>query len=76
MDHNTTSVRRVLYRPEEAAHAAGLSRTTIYRLISTGELPSVKIGTARRITPEALRAYVKSLTDSGDADSGDDASAG
>ncbi|MEY9940267.1 helix-turn-helix domain-containing protein [Streptacidiphilus sp. MAP5-3] len=35
-----------------------LGRSTVYDLIRTGRLPSITIGRARRIHPEALRSFV------------------
>jgi excisionase family DNA binding protein len=40
--------------PEEAAHMAGVGRTTIYQMISSGELPSFKIGKRRLILVKTL----------------------
>lgn len=51
----------LLYRPEEAAEALSLSRATIYELMSSGAIASVKIGRSRRISREALESYVASL---------------
>jgi excisionase family DNA binding protein len=52
----------MLYSPEAAAAELNLSRTTIYTLMDRGDLPSLKIGRSRRITREALEAYVASLS--------------
>ncbi len=46
--------------PEVAEHLR-LGRTTIYRLIGTGELPSILIGGSRRVTTEALAGYLEAL---------------
>jgi excisionase family DNA binding protein len=54
---------RVLLTPEEAAQRLALSRTTIYELIRTGELRSVKVGRARRIPVAALGEFVNGLFD-------------
>ena len=55
-----TTPRRLL-KVEEAARSLGLSRSALYPKITSGELASVTIGTARRVTPEALDEYVKGL---------------
>lgn len=52
----------LMYRPEEAAEVLSLSRATVYELMSSGAIASVKIGRSRRITREALEAYVAGLT--------------
>jgi excisionase family DNA binding protein len=54
-------VERVLLRPEEAAKALGVSRTTVFELIRSGALRSVKIGAARRVSATALADYVAAL---------------
>lgn len=56
------TVDKLLYTPVDAAHALGLSRSTIYVLMASGEVPSVRIGTSRRIPAEGLRRYVAILT--------------
>ena len=40
---------RLLLRPEEGAHAIGVSRARIYKLMSDGQIKSIKIGRSRRI---------------------------
>lgn len=57
----TSPVEKLLYTPREAAHALGLSRSTIYVLMENGDLPSVRIGASRRIPTESLRRYIARL---------------
>ena len=38
-----------------------IGRTMTYRLIRSGELPSVKLGRARRVSATALDAYINTL---------------
>ncbi|MBB95953.1 MAG: DNA-binding protein [Rhodobacteraceae bacterium] len=45
--------------PNEAARLCSIGRTTLYAALSSGELKSVKIGTRRIITLEALRDWLK-----------------
>ncbi len=45
--------------PNEAARLCSIGRTTLYAALSSGELKSVKIGTRRLITIEALRAWLR-----------------
>ena len=61
MEAKTTGVERVLLGPEEAAKALGVGRTTGFELIRTGDLRSVKIGNARRISAIALAEFVAGL---------------
>lgn len=37
----------------------GCSRSTVYNLLNSGELDSVKIGAFRRITRESFNAYLE-----------------
>lgn len=40
-----------------AAQMLGVGRTTVYRLISSGEIDARKIGACTRITTESLRRF-------------------
>lgn len=55
---------KLLLTPEAAAAMASVSRTTMFGLMKLGVVESVKIGRARRIPVEALRAYVDGLRSS------------
>ena len=48
----------LLVRVEEAAQILSLSRSTIYEMLGSGELPSVRRGSARRIPVAALHAWI------------------
>ena len=50
-----------MYRPAEAARVLGMGRTSVFALLKSGRLGSVKLGGARYITAEALRAFVREL---------------
>ena len=54
-------MEQLMYRPAEAAQVLGICRTRVFALIKSGRLRSVKLGTARYITAEALRAFVCEL---------------
>jgi len=45
----------------EAARRLGLKRSATYRLIQAGQLPSVKLGGARRVLPQDIAAFVARL---------------
>lgn len=49
---------------DEVAQVCALGRTKVYELIRTGEIESVKIGSARRVTDEAVRKFIRSLRSS------------
>ncbi len=52
---------KLLYKVSEVAAFLSLSRTTVYELVRSGALPSVRIGGARRVRGEDLARYVDSL---------------
>jgi hypothetical protein len=51
---------QVGWRPNEWAHAVGVSRWTAFQLLRTGKIAGVKIGSARVIITSP-RAYLTSL---------------
>ena len=55
-------VERILYRPAEAAEAIGVSRSRVYELINSGEIPSIKVGGVRRVPVDKLRDWVEQHT--------------
>jgi len=57
---------RLMHRVEAAARILDLSRSRVFELVATGELPSVKIGGSRRITQTALEDFVARLTTADD----------
>ena len=59
-------MEKLLYRPKEAAKALGMGRATVYDLIRSGRLRSVKDGGMRFITLDALCDYVRQLEDQAD----------
>ncbi len=56
MPHN--DVARLLYRPAEAAEAIGVSRSRVYELISSGDIPSIRVGGVVRVPVDSLREWV------------------
>jgi excisionase family DNA binding protein len=46
---------------EEAASRLRIGRTTLYGLISTGDIETVTIGRRRLVPPECVAAYVAAL---------------
>jgi excisionase family DNA binding protein len=55
---------RLAYRPETAARKLDIGRTSLYGLISSGELETVKIGRSRLIPASALERYLQRLVSS------------
>jgi excisionase family DNA binding protein len=52
---------QLLVTPEEAARRLSVGRTTIYELMSSGELQSVNIGRCRRVPVSSLSSFVNRL---------------
>ncbi len=51
----------LLLTPVEAAKRLSLARSTLYQLVLTGEIESVKIGRCRRIPLDALTDFIRRL---------------
>jgi excisionase family DNA binding protein len=52
---------KLLLTVTEAAARLGIGRTLMYELITTGTIPSVRLGRLRRIRTTDLEAYAASL---------------
>ena len=50
---------RLAFRIPEAGDALGVSRSKAYELVASGVIPSVRIGTTRRVPVEGLKALMK-----------------
>ncbi len=53
------SQMRILLRIPEAAAALSLGRSTIYKMMESGEIPTVRVGRAVRIPLTALVAWAE-----------------
>lgn len=62
-----TQTDRMLYRVTEAAALLGLGRSTIYELVQAGELRTVHIGRAVRISRAELERWVRDQERAGQA---------
>jgi excisionase family DNA binding protein len=54
-----TEIKPTWVSYEEAQRLVGLGRTTLWRLASTGEITTAKVGRAVRINVESLEAYMQ-----------------
>ncbi|MDQ3579533.1 MAG: helix-turn-helix domain-containing protein [Actinomycetota bacterium] len=54
-------MERVLLTAEEVAEALSIGRCTVYDLIRTGQLASLKIGKLRRIPVEAVHDFARRM---------------
>jgi excisionase family DNA binding protein len=48
----------VLYRIARVSELLAVSRSRVYELIASGQLPSVKIGASRRVSASQLREFL------------------
>lgn len=55
-----------LLRVPQVAKMLHVSEVTVWRLVGSGELESIKVGRSRRIAPEAVAAYKKCHSTSAD----------
>lgn len=58
----TAPAEALLFTPPAAAAILGISRSTLYLLLAQGRIPSVKIGSLRRIPRASLENYVGELS--------------
>jgi excisionase family DNA binding protein len=58
MSGSNNDVKRLAMSIREAELASGLSRATLYRLIASGRLMTLKIGARRLVTVGALDALL------------------
>jgi excisionase family DNA binding protein len=56
-----THIARDLLTVRDVGTALGCSRTTVYRLLSSGQLRSVRFGERQRVLRRDLAAYLDSL---------------
>ena len=61
MHPQTNPTPRVMLTPEQAADALGIGRTTVFALIKSGELRSLRIGHLRRVPADEIDAYTARL---------------
>ena len=56
-----------MLKVEQVADRLQVDRATVYRLLKRGELESVKVGRARRVTEQALADFARRSADRGAA---------
>jgi excisionase family DNA binding protein len=54
---------RLLLRPAEASEALGIGRALLYELISSGDIPVVRVGHRYRVPVRALQAWIEAQTE-------------
>jgi excisionase family DNA binding protein len=58
---STTQAPPLLVSVEETAHLLSMSRSTIYNLVNSGQLPLVRLGKSARVPRAAVEALVAEL---------------
>ena len=53
-------MEKITYSVNEACKATSLGRTTLYNLINTGQLATIKQGRRRLITAHSIQAWLDS----------------
>ena len=59
IDLITQAMQIIAVSPNEAARLCSIGRTTLYAALYSGKLKSIKIGTRRLITIDALKDWLK-----------------
>jgi len=54
-------IGKLAYGVIEAAHVAGVGRSTLYEALGSGQLKAVKLGRRTLITADELRRFINSL---------------
>lgn len=49
---------KMLLRPREVVDVTGYSRSMVYALIASGEIPSVRVGRTVRVPTDALKQWI------------------
>lgn len=54
----TTPAEQLAYGPDDAARLCSIGRSTLYRLIQSGEIRTVKVGARTLIPASELRRFL------------------
>jgi excisionase family DNA binding protein len=60
--HNSILRVNIFLKAKDVAEILQISRAMAYTLMQRGEIPTVRIGQARRVRPEDLISYIKNNT--------------
>jgi excisionase family DNA binding protein len=52
-------VDKLLLSPEEFAHITGLGRSTVFKMLQAGQIPSFRVGRLRKIPVQEVHAFVE-----------------
>jgi excisionase family DNA binding protein len=63
-------IEKITYSIDEFMQASSLGRTTVYELLGSGQLDSVKVGRRRIIPADSVRAFLESRRERNTVDDG------
>jgi excisionase family DNA binding protein len=52
-------MERLLLRPDEVQKVLNISRSQVYKMLQSGEIPSLRIGRVFRIPDDKLKAWIE-----------------
>jgi len=51
----------ILFTAEQVADILGIGRTTVFKLMKTRQLESIRLGRSRRVPQDALKTFIDDL---------------
>ena len=51
--------KKLLLSPDETCEVLGVKRSKLFKMLDTGEIPSIKVGRLRRIPVASLQEWVE-----------------
>ena len=60
-DTDQPATPRLMLTVEQAAEALGIGRTTMFALVKSGQIQSIRIGRLRRVPADAIDTYAQRL---------------
>jgi excisionase family DNA binding protein len=54
---------KLLLSPDETCEVLGVKRSTLFKMLEAGKIPSIKVGRLRRIPAAGLRDWVQRQVD-------------
>lgn len=54
-------LQEILLKPAEVARILNVSRSMVYQLIRSGDIPVIKVRSVLRIRPADLQSYIKNI---------------
>ena len=64
--HQSIEYGKLLLRAREVANSTALGLSTVYLMMASGELPTVRMGRAIRVPAAALHQWIENRSQGGD----------